>query len=178
MLRYLKGTSSLGLHFKPADRLELEGYADTDWASSLDDQKSASGYCVYLGGNLIVWSSKKQHVVSLSSCESEYRAVAQTAIEIVWLKALLCELGVLLHNTCLVVWCDNTGVGLMVANLVFDSRTKHIEIVVYFVREKVKTRKLEVRYVPTESQVADIFTKPLAANRFDILKHKLNIKSS
>ena len=118
-------------------------------------------------------------MVSLSNCESEYRAVAQISTEIIWLKALLCELGVLLYNTCPVIWCHNTGAGLMAAaNLLFHSRTKHIEIATHFVREKVEARELEVRYVPTEFQVADIFTKPLVANRFDILKHKLNIKSS
>ena len=125
-----------------------------------------------------MWSLKKQPVVSLSSCESEYRAVAQTATEVIWLKALLCELGVSLHNSCPVIWCDNTGAGLMAANPVFHSRTKHIEITVHFVREKVEAKELEVRYVPTEFQIADIFTKPLAVNRFDVLKHKLNIKST
>ena len=75
------------------------------------------------------------------------------------------------------IWCDNTGAGLMAANPVFHSRTKHIEIVIHFVREKVEAKELEVRYVPIEFQVADVFTKPLAENRFDILKQKLNVKS-
>ena len=75
------------------------------------------------------------------------------------------------------IWCDNTGTGLRAANLVFHSRTKHIQIIVHFVREKVESKELEVRYVPTEFQIPDIFTKPLAANRFDILRHKLNIRS-
>ena len=66
----------------------------------------------------------------------------------------------------------------MAANPIFHSRTKHIEITIYFVREKVESKELEVRYIPTEFQIADIFTKPLAANRFDILKHKLNTRSS
>ena len=178
VLQYLQGTISLGFHFKPTDRLELEGYADVDWASSLNDKKSSSGYYTYLGGNLIVWSSKKQHVVSLSSYESEYKAIAQATTKIIWLKALLCELGISLYNTCPVIWCDNTKAGLMAANPVFHSRTKHIEIASHFVREKVDSKELEVRYVPTEYQVADVFTKPLTANRFDILKHKLNIRSS
>ena len=116
-------------------------------------------------------------MVSLSSCESEYRAAAQTTIELVWLKALLCELGVSLHSNCPVIWCNNIEAGLMTVNLVFHARTKHIEIVVYFVREKMEAKELEVRYVPTELQVADVFTKPLAANRFKILKDKLNVSS-
>ena len=92
-----------------------------------------------------------------------------------WLKSLLCELGISLHNNCPIIWSDNIGAGLMTMNPVFHSRTKHIEIDVHFVREKVEAKELEVRYVPTEFQVADLFTKPLATNRFEILKNKLNL---
>ena len=66
----------------------------------------------------------------------------------------------------------------MATNPAFDSKTKHIEISVHFVREKVESKELEVRYLPTEFQVVDVFTKPLTANRFGILKHKLNVRSS
>lgn len=76
VLRYLRGTTEYGLHFSPAKQLFLEGVADADWASSTDDRKSTSSYCIYFGGNLIAWSSKKQKVVALSSAESEYRSIA------------------------------------------------------------------------------------------------------
>ena len=82
-----------------------------------------------------------------------------------------------MHNNCPIIWCDNTKAGLMAINPVFHSRTKHIEIVVHFVREKVETKELEVRYVPTEFQVADVFTKPLAVTRLETLKNKLNIRA-
>ncbi|KAL5764857.1 hypothetical protein ACOSQ2_017451 [Xanthoceras sorbifolium] len=82
VLRYLKGTTSYGLLFKPSSSLQLEAFCDADWASSIDDRKSTSGCCVYLGGNLITWSSKKQTVVVRSSTEAEYRSLAQASAEI------------------------------------------------------------------------------------------------
>ena len=83
VLRYIKGTPHLGLHFKPSSLLTLEGYSDADWASSLDDRKSTSGFCMFLGANMVNWSSRKQRAVARSSTESEYRALASAATELV-----------------------------------------------------------------------------------------------
>ena len=94
ILRYLVGTSSAGLKFTKSSSLDLHGYTDADWAGNLDDRRSTSGYCMYLGGNLISWSSKKQAVIARSSTEAEYRCLALATAEVIWIESLLNELTV------------------------------------------------------------------------------------
>uniref|UniRef100_A0A803Q4P3 Reverse transcriptase Ty1/copia-type domain-containing protein n=1 Tax=Cannabis sativa TaxID=3483 RepID=A0A803Q4P3_CANSA len=92
VLRYLQGTETKGLHISCSDRLSITGFSDADWAFCPNDKRSIAGYCVYLGDTLVSWSSKKQAVVSRSSTESEYRALAHVAAEISWVESLLNEL--------------------------------------------------------------------------------------
>ena len=132
--------------------MTLEGHVDVDWASSLDDRKSTIGYCIYLGGNLVVWNSKKQKVIPRSRTESEYRALTQAATEFVWLQSLFSELGIEI-NGCHTLWCDNIGAKQLASNLVFHSRTKDIETNFHLMREKVIAKQLEMKYVPTEDQL-------------------------
>ena len=92
ILRYLKGTPGKGLWFARSGHLEVDGYSDSDWAGCPDDRRSTSGYCVFVGGNLVSWRSKKQTVVSRSTAEAEYRALSQGLSEMLWVKHLLSEL--------------------------------------------------------------------------------------
>ncbi|XP_073105910.1 secreted RxLR effector protein 161-like [Elaeis guineensis] len=83
IIRYLKGCPGRGLMFSRHGYLKIEGYTDADWAGALDDRKSTSGYCIFLGGNLVTWHSKKQNVAARSSAEAEYRALAQGVCEVI-----------------------------------------------------------------------------------------------
>lgn len=174
ILRYLRGTNDYGLYFTTQGKLELTGYTDADWASNVNDMTSTGGFCIYLGNNLISWSSKKQNAVARSSTESEYRALANTTAEMLWLMSVLQELHIPVTNTP-VVWCNNTSAASLATNPIHHSRTKHIEIDVHYVRDIVGKKKIEVRYIPTEHQPADIFTKALSCDRFQNLRNKLHV---
>ena len=123
---------------------------------------------------MITWASKKQKAVSRSSTESEYRALSSTATELVWVAALLSELGFNLPDIPK-VWCDNQGAHMLASHPVFHSRTKHIEVDVHYVRDLVMQKKLAVSYIPTEEQPADIYTKPLTFPKFSFLCSKLSL---
>ncbi|XP_020243647.1 uncharacterized protein LOC109821901 [Asparagus officinalis] len=92
ILKYLKGAHVKGLLFKRSGHVNIEGYCDSDWASCGDDRRSTSGYCIFVGGNLVSWKSKKQFVVARSTTEAEYRAMALRVAELMWLKSMLVEL--------------------------------------------------------------------------------------
>ncbi|XP_062088899.1 uncharacterized mitochondrial protein AtMg00810-like [Humulus lupulus] len=177
VLRYIRGTIHLGLHFKPTAVMSLEEYSDVDWASNLDDRKSTSGFCLFLGGNLISWGSRKQQAIACSSTESKYHALASTATELIWLHSLLTELGIKISMVP-TLWCDNQGAQALTINLVFHSQTKHIEVDVHYVRTQVAEKRFEVRYIPSTEQPADLFTKPITSPRFEFLCDKLNLDYS
>jgi hypothetical protein len=109
IMRYLKGTPGKGLWFRSNGHLVIDGYSDVDWASCLDERRSTSRYCVFVGGNLVSWRSKKQPVVSKSIAEAEYRAMSQGLSDILWVRNLLSELKVL-RDGHLNVWCDNKAI--------------------------------------------------------------------
>jgi hypothetical protein len=136
VLRYVKGTLSTGLHIGTGAITSLTAYSDADWAGCPDSRRSTSGYCVFLGDNLVSWSSKRQTTVSRSSAEAEYRAVAHAVAKTCWLRQLLQELHAPISSAT-IVYCDNVSAVYMTANPVHHRRTKHIEIDIHFVREKV-----------------------------------------
>uniref|UniRef100_A0A2N9I834 Integrase catalytic domain-containing protein n=1 Tax=Fagus sylvatica TaxID=28930 RepID=A0A2N9I834_FAGSY len=133
ILRYLKGTLFHGLHFSSQSTLTLQAYSDADWAEDPTDRRSTTGYCFLLGDSLISWRSKKQSVVARSSTEAEYRALADTTAELLWLRWLLQDLGIDC-STVVPIHCDNRSAIQIAHNDVFHERTKHIEIDCHFVR--------------------------------------------
>ena len=156
--------------------MDLVVYTDADWAGCPDTRKFTSGYAMFLGDNLISWSSKHQSTISRSSAEAEYRAVANRVAEATWLRQLLQELRAPLRRATL-VYCDNISVVYMTSNSVQHQCTKHIEIDLHFVRERVAVGDLRVLHVPTSSQYADIFTKGLPSSLFTEFRSSLNVCS-
>ncbi|CAH9055335.1 unnamed protein product [Cuscuta epithymum] len=174
ILCYLKGAPGRGIVYQNHDHMRIECFADADWAGSKDDRRSTSGYCVFVGGNLVSWKSKKQNVVSRSSAESEYRAMAQSACEIIWISHLLTELG-LKTSMPAKLWCDNQAAIHIANNPVFHERTKHIEVDCHFIREKIQKGLISTEYVKTGEQLGDLFTKALNGIRVDYLCNKLGM---
>jgi hypothetical protein len=174
ILRYLKQSVKTGLKIERSSSSLITGFSDADWAGCLDDRRSTGGFAVFLGSNLISWSARKQPTVSRSSTEAEYKAVANTTAEIMWIQTLLHELGVQTPRAAK-LWCDNIGAKYLSANPVFHARTKHIEVDYHFVRERVTQKLLEIDFISSKDQIADGFTKPLPARQLENFKHNLNL---
>jgi hypothetical protein len=174
VLRYLKGSLHRELCFGKGE-LKLNAFCDSDWAGSIDDRHSTTGYAIFFGPCLVSWSAKKQPVVSRSSTESEYRSMAFVTAELYWIRMLLCDLHVSLVSPP-TLWCDNLGALALATNPIYHARTKHIEVDYHFTREKVVRRDIQLRFISTSIQLADLFTKGLTAARFQLLRDKLLIR--
>ncbi|RVW83633.1 Retrovirus-related Pol polyprotein from transposon RE1 [Vitis vinifera] len=138
------------------------------------NRRSTSGYCTYVWGNLVTWRRKKQSVVARSSAEAEVRAMAHGICQGIWLKRLLEELQFAPHGP-MKLMCDNQAAISIAKNPVHHDRTKHVEIDRHFIREKIEQKIIEVDYIPTRQQIADIMTKVVPRTQFDILLSKLGM---
>ncbi|KAL5804478.1 hypothetical protein ACOSQ3_031278 [Xanthoceras sorbifolium] len=165
ILRYLKGAPGRGLMFSKNEHLDIEGYTDADWAGNASDRRSTSGYFTFVGGNLVTWRSKKQTVVSRSSAEAEFRGIAQGITELLWLKNLLSDLR-FHQRDCMRLYCDNKASVQIANNPVQHDRTKHVEIDRFFIKEKLEEKIIELPFVPSKDQLADILTKAINGKSF------------
>ena len=173
IFRYLKGTVNLGLWYPKNNLFNLVGYSDADYAGSQTDRKSTSGTCHFLGNGLVSWSSKKQNSVALSTAEAEYVAASACCAQSLWIKSTLEDYNEKILRT--PILCDNTSTVHMTKNADQHSRTKHIDIRYHFLRDHYQKGDIVLEYVPTDTQLADIFTKPLDKSRFAFIRGELNI---
>jgi hypothetical protein len=189
VLRYLAGTQDIGLVFGSrnggvssdsrgqGNRVEVEvcAYADADWAGDHRDRKSISGWVAKINGDPISWSSKKQRVVALSTCEAELYAEAAAMQEVLWIRGMLAELG-LNSSVGSTVYGDNQSAIAVSKNGVKGERTKHVDVKYHFVTDTIDSGKVKLQWIPTAQQQADIFTKALPAAIFlklraDLMTH-------
>lgn len=176
ILRYIKANAGQGLFYAADSDVCLNAFSDADWGPCTDSRRSVTGMCVYIGKSLISWKPKKQRTVNRSSTESEYRAMAVSTCELIWIQQLL----TVLHITVTApakLFCDNKSALHIATNPVFHERTKHVEIDCHTTRDQVKLGFLKVLHVPTENQHADILTKPLHSGPFHSLLNRMSISS-
>jgi hypothetical protein len=174
ILRYLRATSTFGIHITKSGSSLLSAFSNVGWAGNPDDHCSTGGYTIFLGNNLISWSSRKHHIVSRSSTKAEYKEVANATAELIWIQVLLRELGI--HQSRPPnLWCDNVGAMYLMANPIFHWCMKYVEVDYHFVCERVASQQLDVRPISSKDQVTDIMTKSLAGTAFNIICANLDL---
>ena len=180
VLRYIKGTIDHGVLLprksKGNTEIEVHGYTDSDFSGDQDEKKSTAGYIFMIEGAPISWSSKKQSIVALSSCEAEYVAASYAACQAAWIEMLLEELRIM-ESKKIKLFVDNKSAINLANHPMSHGRSKHIERRYHFLRDQVNKGKLDLEYCKTEVQLADIFTKPLGRARFDELKRSIGMRS-
>ena len=176
ILRYLKGTTKMGLCFqRSTESVQPPGlvvYVDADYAEDKESRRSRTGFVVQYAGGTVSCSSSLQRTVSLSTAEAEYMAAAACAQEVVWFRSLLEEIGYP-QTVPTVIFEDNQSCIAMSLKTGCPSRCKHIDIRHHWLQEKVERKELLLRWLASQDMVADILTKPLARDRFIYLRTRL-----
>ena len=174
ILRYLKGTINFSLFYSASNNYKLVGYSDSDFGGDIDDRKSTSGFVFFMGDTAFTWMSKKQPIVTLSSCEAEYVAATSCVCHAIWLRNLLKELS-LTQEEPTKICVDNKSTIALAKNPVFHDRSKHIDTRYHYIRECITRKDVQLEYVKSQDQIADIFTKPLKQEDFVRLRNLLGI---
>lgn len=165
IVRYLAGTIDHGIIFTRGGKNLLIGYCDADYAGDIDTRRSTTGYVFVLNGGVVSWSSKLQVTVAASTTEAEYMAAASAVKEALWLRKLLTDMGK--HKAGpTVIKCDNQGALALLNNPIVTARSKHIDVLHHFARERVARNEVKFEYCRSDHMVADIMTKPLPEIKF------------
>ena len=176
ILRYVRGTTELGIQYKRQGEKKLVAFVDSDYAGDSDDRKSTSGYVFMLGGGVVSWASKKQPIVTLSTTEAEFVSAAFGACQAVWLRNVLEEMGSSQEDGT-VMFCDNSSTIKLSKNLVLHGRSKHIHVRFHFLRELVKDGVIGLNYCTTQDQLSDVMTKAVKLDVFEKLRERMGVSS-
>jgi len=165
-LRYLKATCTLKLHYGPSDSSELfSANCDADLGGNPDNSRSTAGYCIHVGSGVVMWGSRLQPHVSLSSTESEYTTASATACEVMWMRYFFKEIGYDMSKPS-PMWMDSSSAIQVAKNPEHISTMKHVHRSYNWIRERVDAGDLSITHIPGKDNVADIFTKPLPKAKF------------
>ena len=162
VLRYLAGTADYGIVFTGGTGLET--YCDADYAGDIDSRRSTTGYVFILNGGAISWSSRLQQTVAASTTEAEYMAAAATIKEALWMRRLLTELGQ--DPGTINIKADSQSAIKLLKNPIISMRSKHIDVIYHFARERVARKDVSFEYIRTDHMAADALTKPLPTSKF------------
>ncbi|GJT52663.1 retrovirus-related pol polyprotein from transposon TNT 1-94 [Tanacetum coccineum] len=173
IFRYLRQSYNMGLWYPKDSGFELIAYSDADHAGCKDDCKSTSGGLQFLGGKLVSWSSKKQDCTAMSTAEAEYVSLSACCAQVIWMRTQLLDYGYKYNR--IPMYCDSKSAIAISCNPVQHSKTKHIDIRYHFIKEHVEKGTVELYFVRTEYQLADLFTKALPKERFEYLVHRIVI---
>ncbi|GJX06516.1 putative ribonuclease H-like domain-containing protein [Tanacetum coccineum] len=157
IFRYLKGQPKLGLWYPRDLPFDLEAFSDSDYVGASLDRKSTTGGCQFLGKRLISWQCKKQTIVANSTTEAEYVAAANCCGQVLWIQNQMLDYGFTFMNT--KIYINNERTICIVKNLVFHSKTKHIEIWHHFIKDSYEKRLIQVIKIHTNHNVVDLLTK-------------------
>ena len=176
IVKYLLKTKELSLQLSShASSIPLKAFSDANWAEDRTDRKSTSGFLCQIYGGSVAWSSKKQDVVSISTTEAEYYALAETVREITWLRELLSDFDINFDGP-VTLEVDSQSCIKMIDNEKFSNRTKHIDVRYHFAKESIQKNQITLQYVPTDINIADMLTKPLAGTKIKALRELANLK--
>ncbi|GJY38049.1 hypothetical protein Tco_0424413 [Tanacetum coccineum] len=175
IFKYLRGTVNRGLWYPKDSSIALIAYADADHVGCQDTRRSASECMQLLGDRLVSWSSKRQKSAVISSTKAEYIALSGCCAQVLWMRSQLTDYGLGFNK--IPMYYDNKSAIALCCNNVQYSRSKHIDIRFHFLKEQVENGMVELYFVNTEYQLADIFTKTLGGERIEFLINKLGMRS-